>query len=139
MMQDGLSERQAAKAEGIPRSTLRSYRKRNTKSWFRNGHWQIADKRPQPMYIVSKGEVRTIVATDRTASVVGRYWNAVNAYLDTNRRSYLRRFDGVRVRDYGGKYYVLETDPSVLRKLDAIGDFDFKEIYAQGSVGGGHG
>lgn len=136
MIQDGLSERQAATAEGVSRSALRTFRKRYTRSRFGNGHWRIVDKRPQYMHIATKEEIRDVAVTRRSASVIGRHWNAINAFLDTNRRSFLRRFDGVQVRDHRGKKYTLETDPNVLRFLDSIGELDFKEIYA---VGGGHG
>jgi hypothetical protein len=132
-MEQGLSQRQAAKSEGITVHSLARHRQRNTRSKFKNGRWTIFDLRPDALFIASKSKIIEVAVRQRSASIIGKYWNAVNAALDSNDPARLQEFDGVKVRDVYGHYHLLETDLNALRRLDAIGDLGFTQIYANKS------
>jgi hypothetical protein len=69
------------------------------------------------------------VAVD-DASEIGRYWAAVSKFLETNDADFLEPFYGGGVRDAVGKFHPFEVRPNTLRKLDAVGDLNFIELYA---------
>ena len=80
--------------------------------------------------MVTRGQQEDGTVSPAAASDIGRHWNAVNRFLDTNNPSFLQSFDGMGMRDVGGKFHPYETRPNVLRKLDAIGELSFIDIYA---------
>lgn len=131
LMKGGVSQADAAKAVGISSQRLARYRAKNTRSVKKDGKWFIRDRRPAEMHIASKAKQFPIAVPYRSKSTIGLYWNAVNRFLTSNSVKELRSFDGRIVRDILGKRFILETDPNTLRMMDAIGELNFLEIYAQ--------
>jgi hypothetical protein len=139
-MKRGASLRRAATSYGLRPEPLRRFVKRATTAKLIRGRWTIFDLRTHQFRIASKGAYRTVVMAIDDASDVGRYWVAVNRFLDTNDPSHLAPFVGKGVRDAKGKFHPFETGPNVLRKLDSIGALHFLDIYADGGdAGGDHG
>ncbi len=58
------------------------------------------------------------------ASVVGRHWNAVRAYLDVGDEEPLEQFDGATVAGFA-----LETDLDSIEWHAVRGDVSFESIY----------
>lgn len=129
-MKRGASLRSAAATFGVKPERLRRHVKQRTAARYEGGKWVIFDLRPQPVFIASRGRLRTITVALDDASDVGRYWAAVSKFLETNDEEHLRPFAGEGVRDDKGKFHPFEWRPNVLRKLDAIGDLSFIELYA---------
>lgn len=64
------------------------------------------------------------VPTERDASLVGSYWNAVQRFLATGEEEGLARFGRVRV---AGRQ--LEVDPDRIEFWARYGELDFEDIY----------
>lgn len=129
-MKRGASLKSAAHAFGLKPERLRRHVKRNTTATYQGRHWVIFDLRPQPIWIASRGRLKTVTVALDDASEIGRYWSAVSKFLATNDIDHLWPFFSQGVRDVVGKFHPFETRPNDLRKLDAIGELDFIEIYA---------
>lgn len=129
-MKGGFSQSAAAKSVGISSHRLARYRKKNTWSRRKQGLWIIRDRRPAEMQFASQGKQYSIAVPNRSKGAVGRYWNAINRFLDENKTKWLEPYSGRSIRDIYGKKHVFETDPNTLRMMDAIGDLQFLEIYA---------
>ena len=129
LMKKGVSQEEAARTLGISAKTLARYRKLHTTSKLKHRKWNILDFRPANMLIASGGIVFAITVPYRSKTLVGKYWSAVNKFLDTNNVKYLRPFRDVVVRDIHGKRYVLETDPNTLRRSDSVGELSFHTLY----------
>lgn len=77
------------------------------------------------------GLIEISVSDPKSASLVGRYWNAVRSFLDTGDESTLRRFRGKIVRDTAGRTVALLADLDELERLGAAGVLSFESIYAR--------
>ena len=66
----------------------------------------------------------------RQATVVGKYWNAVNLYRDTGNASVLVGFRGTHITDVDGKRVPLMTDLNELDRLGSAGVLSFETLYA---------
>lgn len=130
LMKKGVSQSAAAKSAGISTQRLARYRRATTSSRIKGRKWVIKDRRPAEMYFASGGKILPIAVPYRGKSAVGRYWNAVNEFLVSNDPKSLGPYAGHAIRDINGKKYVFETDPNALRMLDAIGEINFVQIYA---------
>ena len=129
-MKNGESQKSAAKAQRVSVEQLRRYLKENTRAKRRGNKWVIIDRRPVSMVIVSRGKFISIDVPYRSKGKVGRFWNAVNSFLETNDRIFLKPYENDGIRDANGKFHPWETDPNTLRKLDSIGELSFVDIYA---------
>ncbi len=79
-----------------------------------------------------KGGNRQIAVRDsRQATILGRYWAAVQKYLQTGDSSALNKFRGKRITDASGKRVPLLTDLTELDRLGSAGVWSFESIYAQ--------
>jgi len=79
-----------------------------------------------------KGGKREIAVRDsRQATILGKYWAAVQKYLQTGDSSALNKFRGKRITDAGGKRVPLLTDLTELDRLGSAGVWSFESIYAQ--------
>ncbi|MGB6821175.1 MAG: hypothetical protein WBE21_03770 [Candidatus Acidiferrales bacterium] len=79
-----------------------------------------------------KGGKREIAIRDsRQATFLGRYWAAVQKYLQTGDSSALNKFRGKRITDASGKRVPLLTDLTELDRLGSAGVWSFESIYAQ--------
>jgi hypothetical protein len=80
-----------------------------------------------------KGRSEIAVRDSRDASVIGEYWDAVEAYRGKGDESKLRHFQGKRVRDASGKLVRLLTDTEELDRLANAGELSFESLYARAS------
>lgn len=71
------------------------------------------------------------VPDSRQASQIGRYWNAVQQYLETGDTKALRRFRGVKISTAEGPTVSLLTDVAELDRLGSAGELSFQSIYAR--------
>ncbi|MFZ0333036.1 MAG: hypothetical protein WAN10_16690 [Candidatus Acidiferrales bacterium] len=79
-----------------------------------------------------KGGKREIAVRDsHQATILGRYWAAVQKYLRTGDSSALDKFRGKRVTGASGKRVPLLTDLTELDRLGSAGVWSFESIYAQ--------
>lgn len=129
-MRRGLSQTAAAKLSGVSDEALRRHRLLNTQSQRHGSTWVIFDLRPQPFNFVSRGKVVVVTLANDEGSQVSAYLRAINRFLDTNEDEHLFPFEGDGVYDVKGQYHPYETRPNVLRKLEAVDDLRFIEIYA---------
>jgi hypothetical protein len=130
-MRAGKSQRAAARAQHISQERLHRYVK-ETNSVRRIGRRWVFDT---AMAICSRKKVRWIVVAPAEASVIGRYWHAVQRFLDDNNATHLAAYVGRGVRDVKGKFWPFETGENNLRLLDSIGEFSFVEIYRNSAPG----
>jgi len=77
------------------------------------------------------GKHEVAVRDSRQATILGRYWAAVQKYLRTGDSSALNKFRGKRITDASGKRVPLLTDLTVLDRLGSAGVWSFESIYAQ--------
>jgi hypothetical protein len=131
-MRKGASQTAAAKAKGVSAEQLRRHRLLHSTSERRGGKWVIFDTRPQPYWVASDGKRIKVMLDNDQGSEVSVYWHAVDKFLYSNDADYLFPFEGEGVTDRYGKFHQFETRPNVLRKLEAVGDLSFIEIYASG-------
>lgn len=89
------------------------------------------DRIPRVMRINTDGKEKSIEIKDsRTASVVGRYHNAVKQFLNTGDKTKLQKFRSKKVKDSKGKLHKLETNPEeIIRINQRIEEPEFYEIY----------
>ena len=99
LMKGGATQKAAAKQTGVSVDKVRRYVRENTKAKLDGKKWVIKDRRPELMLIASRGKIYFIPVLYRSRSRVGKYWNAVNKFLDTNDASYLERYVGKAIRD----------------------------------------
>jgi hypothetical protein len=65
------------------------------------------------------------------ASLLGKYWTAVERYRDTGDASALREFRGKYILDANGKRFRLLTDLRALDRLGSAGVLSFESLYAK--------
>jgi len=75
-------------------------------------------------------EKSIIIQDSRTASVVGRYHNAVKHFLNTGDKTKLSKFRNKKVKDSKGKLHKLETSPEeIIRINERIEENEIWEVY----------
>lgn len=129
-MRRGASQTFAAEAEGVTVERLRRHRLLHTASQLERGRWVIFDSRPQSFWVVTGGKLVSVTLPNDEGSEVSAYWRAVDAFLNSNDDEHLHPFEGEGVFDVRSRFHQFETRPNVLRKLEAIGELNFVEIYA---------
>jgi hypothetical protein len=89
------------------------------------------DRITRVMRINSGGKEKSVEVKDsRTASVVGRYHNAVKQFLNTGDKTKLSKFRNKKVKDSSGKLHKLETNPEeIIRINQRIEEPEFYEVY----------
>ena len=89
------------------------------------------DRIKRVMRINSDGKEKSIEIQDsRTASVVGRYHNAIKQFLNTGDKTKLSKFRNKKVKDSKGKLHRLETRPNKIIKINQrIEEPEFYEVY----------
>jgi len=127
----GRSLKQAAKDLHVAPERLRNYFAASDFAEKKHGRWTFQqDKIARRMLIYSAGKpVAVTVIGSEQASLIGRYMNAVKAFLRTNDPRHLAPFEGDTVTDQRGTTYVLETNPNVLYRLASTGGDTFEQIY----------
>lgn len=125
----------AAKEIGIdPRTVMRHVGKSLAKRADGKYHAKPTDRISRNMVINSRGkQVEVTVPDSKTASIVGRYFNAVRHWLNTGNTKPLAKFKGVVVTDASGTLHVLETDLKRLKTIESARENrEFFEIYKTG-------
>ena len=89
------------------------------------------DRIKRVMRINTGGKEKSVEIKDsRTASVVGRYHNAVKQFLNTGDKTKLSKFRNKKVKDSKGKLHKLETNPDeIIRINQRIEESEFYEVY----------
>jgi hypothetical protein len=132
-MRDGASRRKASQKFGRdPRMVQPLARPALRK--LRNGRWVARpnDRLLRVLVIPTRKGLREIGVRDfRQASLLGRYWTAVEAYRDTGDASALREFRGKHIIDANGKRFRLLTDLRALDRLGSAGVLSFESLYAK--------
>jgi hypothetical protein len=124
MRRGGLNLGTAARRERLPVHVVEYYAKDALVGTGRRAQATASDRMYRRMTIISGGRpVDVDVRGSRQASLVGKYWNAFQRYLEGDYEA-LSPFAGQTV---GG--YELETAPDVLDELARQGGFDFDSIY----------
>jgi len=90
------------------------------------------DTVPRVMKINEKGrEVSIQINDSRTATLIGRYHNAVKKFLNTGDKKSLRRFRKKKIKDIDGNIHSFETNPaSIIQINERIEEPEFYELYA---------
>jgi hypothetical protein len=133
MRSDGTSLRQACQEfalnqDEVVRLANPALRKR------KNGDYAVkpADDLLRVLVIPTADGLREIGLRDsRLASVVGKYWAAVQRYLETGDPSALRKIRRKTVTDADGKRISLIKDLAELDRLGSAGVLSFESIYAK--------
>ena len=91
------------------------------------------DRIKRVMRVNTDGKEKSIEIRDsRTASVVGRYHNAVKQFLNTGDKTKLSKFRNKKVKDSKGKLHRLETNPDEIIKINQrIEEPEFYEVYSR--------
>ena len=121
---------QASKEQGI---SIKSVIK-NTNSFKKTGNrWKpkTYDHISRVMKINENGKTISIEINDsRTASLIGRYHNAVKKYRDSGDSSELHKFKDKTIKDAKGNLHTFETDTEALDEIhERIEDIEFYDIY----------
>ena len=101
---------------------------------LRNGRW-AAKKHDRLLRVLSlpspQGLIEVGVQDSRQATVIGKYWNAVDLYRDTGDATAIEPFWGKYIIDASGKRVPLLTDLQVLDRLGSAGVLSFETLYAR--------
>lgn len=89
------------------------------------------DRIKRVMRVNTGGKEKSVEIKDsRTASVIGRYHNAVKQFLNTGDKTKLSKFKNKKVKDSKGKLHKLETNPDeIIRINQRIEEPEFYEVY----------
>jgi hypothetical protein len=101
---------------------------------LRNGRWVARphDRLLRVLVIATRKGLREVGVRDsRQASLLGKYWTAVERYRDTGDASALKEFHGKYIIDTDGKRHRFLTDLRVLDHLGAAGVLSFETLYAR--------
>ena len=89
------------------------------------------DRIKRVMRVNTDGKENSVEIRDsRTATVVGRYHNAVKQFLNTGDKTKLSKFRNKKIKDSKGKLHLLETNPDEIIKINQrIEEPEFYEVY----------
>lgn len=132
-MRAGASRRQAAQKFGLDPRVVQQ-RASSALRKLRNGRWSAKphDSLLRVLVRATRKGLREIGVRDsRQASLLGRYWTAVERYRDTGDTSALREYRGKYIIDTNGKRHRLLTDLRTLDRLGSAGVLSFETLYAR--------
>jgi hypothetical protein len=101
---------------------------------LKNGRYAVkaTDRILRVLMIATRKGMREIgVRHSRQASLLGKYWTAVERYRDTGDASVLKEFRGKHIIDASGKRARLLTDRRALDHLGSAGVLSFETLYAR--------
>ena len=81
--------------------------------------------------LTSNGLLEIGVADSRDASLLGKYWSAVQKYLETGDASGLQKIRRKTITDADGKRFRLIKDLAELERLGSAGVLSFESLYAK--------
>ncbi|MFZ0334448.1 MAG: hypothetical protein WBE86_11355 [Candidatus Acidiferrales bacterium] len=100
----------------------------------KNGQYvaKRSDKLLRILAIPTADGVREIAIRDsRQATILGKYWAAVQKYLQTGDASGLKKFHRKRITDASRRRVPLITDQAELDRLGSAGVLSFESLYAK--------
>jgi hypothetical protein len=127
----------AAKSASVSPRRFRRFLREKRLAHFKRGKWRgsgrrwnITDRRPRQMTIISTEGIREVWVKGRErASWVGGHLNAVKQFLADHDTTLLGPYEGKWITDASGRQQFFETRPNALhRLLSAEGD-NFLEVY----------
>jgi len=132
-MRAGASLRQASRKFDLdPRKVLQLVRPALRKR--RNGRW-AAKKSDRLLRVLPmptpKGLIDIGVPDSKQATLVGKYWNAVDLYLSTGDSSALWFFQGKYITEAHEGRVPFITDTHELDRLGSAGNMSFESLYAR--------
>jgi hypothetical protein len=135
MRSKNLSLEKASKEIGIDPSTAKRYVGSSLRKGA-SGRW--AAKRADNLLRVlmvpaTDGKREVAVRGSRHASLLGKYWAAVNRFLETGDRSQLEEFHGRHIKAANGEQILLITDRNELKRLGSAGVISFHDMYGRNS------
>ena len=101
---------------------------------LRNGRWaaKAHDRLLRVLVIPTRKGLHEIGTRDsRQATLLGKYWAAVDRYRDTGDASALRGLKAKFITDANGKRVRLLTDLGELDRLGSAGVLSFESLYAR--------
>jgi len=131
MRREGLSAASAAQAEGTTVKNMLKYVRPALRKRGEDYYAKPSDRltRPPMVAIDSYGLRPVVVRSSRAASLIGRYFNAVDAAL-MGKPSALKEFRGKKIPYNNLKFL---TNLKTLRRLQEAGVLeDLKDIYSHG-------
>jgi hypothetical protein len=132
-VRQGASVTSAARNYGRNRKTVLHLAKRALRK-LKNGRWAAkkSDRLLRVLQVLTpKGRQQIGLTDSRQASVLGKYWIAVERYRETDDRSGLRKFKGKHVVDASGKRWPLPTDVDLLNRLGSAGELSYESFYGR--------
>jgi len=129
----GATLTQASRKFGIDRRLVSrlgkpAFRKLNNGRWAAKKSDRLLRVLPLPS---REGLIDIGVGDSRQATVIGKYWNAVDLYLNTGDHSGLHAFQGKHIVDTDGKRVLLMTDIRELDRQGSAGNLSFETLYAR--------
>jgi hypothetical protein len=100
----------------------------------KNGQYvaRRSDKLLRILAVPTPDGVREVATHDsKEATQLGKYWSAVQKYLQTGDDSALKKFRRKRITDASGKKIPLVLDTAVLDQLGSAGVLSFESLYAK--------
>jgi len=134
MLSDRVSLREASREFGLdPRTVARLGKSALQK--HKNGQY-VAKRRDKLLRILTipspDGGMREVATRDsQQSTLLGKYWAAVQKYLQTGDTSALNKFRGKRIIDASGKRVPLLTDLAELDRRGSAGVLSFESFYTQ--------
>jgi hypothetical protein len=99
-----------------------------------NGRWAVK-KRDRLLRILQmlnrKGRFEVAIRDSRYATLISKYWHAVELYRDTGDSSSILRFHGKYVIDADGHRVPFLTDLREIDRLGSAGVLSFETLYAR--------
>jgi hypothetical protein len=133
MRSEGISLQRASRHFGISSKIVirlvGSALRRNPSGKYRP---KATDKLLRVLVILTNDGLREIALLDsREASLVGKYWAAVEKYLETGNESALRKIRRKTFTDADGKRIRLIKNIAELERLGSAGVLSFESLYAK--------
>jgi hypothetical protein len=79
----------------------------------------------------SHGMREVAIRGSRQASLLGKYWSALERFLQTGDASRLEKFRGKSIKDADGVLIPLPTDRAELNRLASTANISFESLYAR--------
>jgi hypothetical protein len=131
-MREGASRRRAAQKFGLDPRTVQQLARPALRK-LRNGRWVAKphDRLLRVLLIPTRKGLREIGVRDsRQASLLGRYWAAIERHRDAGDSSALREYRGKHIVDAKGRRVQLLTNLPELDRLGSAGVLSFETLYA---------
>jgi hypothetical protein len=77
------------------------------------------------------GAKQIAIRDSRQATLVGKYWSAVQKYVQTGDASGLKKLQKTRITDASRKRFPLITDLDELNRLGSAGVLSFESLYGR--------